>query len=278
MILLLTALVIFLFAAIFFVNQLRQNKKRKIQQQGIVFIGQIKSLITLVQQHRGLMSAALNGDTKVSTKLSLLKQKISLLIKELEMTPVQANERWSAFADHWQRLLKLDNKPSAENSFEQHTMMIRNLAYLLEDTAEKAFLTADFVPAMPNIGYVWRELVLATENIGQSRALGTGVAVQSFCSSVDKVRLNFLTQTMTKVADHALQHLSYLPEERSIHQQLIASATNKMNQLIETISNDLVNASNITVDNGVYFELATDTMKEMNDIFDHQVKQLHSVI
>lgn len=271
-----TCSVIFFMAFTFFLKQSKVNKSKKLQQLGLVYIGQIKKVITLVQQHRGLTAAWLNGDNKVQTKLVVLKQQISQEMKTLEDSIVSKNERWSGFVDHWQRLLQLNNKPSVANSFEQHTMMIRNLAYLLEDTAEKSHLTADYLPELKNIGYVWRELVLATESIGQSRALGTGIAAQQFCSSVDKIRLNFLMQTMIKITEHTLQRLSYLPDEKYKHTELVRKATEKMNQLIQVISHELVNARKINIDNNSYFDLATETMKQMNDIFEHQVKQLNT--
>lgn len=273
---LITCLVIFILAAIFFIKQKKRSNKKRTQQQGLVYIGEIKQLITFVQQHRGLMSAWLNGDTSVHTKLAQLKQKIAQTHKGLAVSPVSKNDRLAGFNDHWQRLLQLNNKPSVANSFDQHTKMIRNLAYLLEDTAESNYLTADHLEVLPNIGFVWRELVLATENIGQSRALGTGVAAQHFCSSVDKIRLNFLTQTMADTVKNTLQQLSSLPHEQSTHKLLISSATNQMNQLINTISEELVNANKVLVDSSDYFDLATNTMQQMNAIFDHQIKQLHS--
>lgn len=273
-----TGSVIFMLAAVFFVKQSKVNKSKKMQQLGLVYIAQIKQVITLVQQHRGLTAAWLNGDTKVQTKLVVLKQQISQVMKSLEDSTVGKNERWIGFADHWKRLLQLNNKPSVTNSFEQHTKMIRNLAYLLEDTAEKSHLTAGYLPELQNIGYVWRELVLATESIGQSRALGAGVAAQQFCSSVDKIRLNFLMQTMIKITEHTLQRLSYLPDEKHEHTKLVRQATEKMNQLIQVIGDELVNAKKITINNNYYFDLATETMKQMNDIFEHQVKQLHSAL
>lgn len=271
-----TCLVVFIIAGIFFIKQKKRSNKKRIQQQGIIYIGEIKNLITFVQQHRGLMSAWLSGDTSVQTKLVQLKQKISQIHKGLATSPVSKNERLTGFNDHWQRLLQLNNKPSVANSFEQHTMMIRNLAYLLEDTAEISYLTADHLDVLPNIGFVWRELVLATESIGQSRALGTGVAAQQFCSSVDKIRLNFLTQTMADTTKNTLQQLSSLPHEQSTHKVLVATATNQMHQLINTISDELVNAKKVLVDSSDYFDLATNTMQQMNAIFDHQMKQLQT--
>ena len=273
-----TSCVVFVIAGVFFIKQIKHKKKKQIQQQGIVYIGQIKQLITYVQQHRGLMSAWLSGDKSVHSKLAQLKQHILQINKTLLDSPVSKNDRLNGFNDHWQRLLHLHNKPSIANSFEQHTLMIRNLAYLLEDTAETSYLTVDHIDALPNIGFVWRELILATESIGQSRALGTGVAAQKFCSSVDKIRLNFLTETMADTTKNTLQHLSSLPHEESNHKILIINATNQMNKLMTTIANELVNAPKVSIDSLEYFKLATDTIEPMNAIFEHQIKQLDSCL
>ena len=86
------------------------------------------------------------------------------------------------------------------------------------------------------------------------------------------------TQTVTKITLNTLQHLSYLPQEINTHKELVKRATEKMNQLIETMKFELVNASTITIDNNQYFELATNTMSTMNDIFDHQVMQLKTTL
>jgi type II secretory pathway pseudopilin PulG len=250
------------------------NKKR--QKEGLVYIQAIKEIITMVQQHRGLSSALLNGDNSAQRKLFALRQKVADQKKQLSVPLFINNERWCAFTDHWQRLTQQNKNTSVANSFEQHTMMIRNLAYLLEDTAELSHLTADFVPQLTQIGYVWRELVLATESIGQSRALGTGVAAKKLCSNVDKIRLNFLIKTMKNTTENTLQHLSYLPQEQQTHQSLVAKATTNIAQLIQVIEEELIQAEKVTVDNQNYFSLATKTIEKMNDIFEHQVKQLHT--
>jgi len=265
-------------ATIFVIKKEKLNRNKKAQQLGVEYIHQIKKIITSVQQHRGLTAGWLNGDTKVKTKLAVLKQSISQDIKKLAYTPVYQNERWAAFSDHWDRLLNLNSKSSITNSFDQHTMMIRNLAYLLEDTAENAYLTVDFLPKLTNIGYVWRELILATESIGQSRAIGVGIAVKHNCSSVDKIRLNFLIQTMAKTTAHTLQNLPCLSEQKTTHEELITEATDKMHKLMKVIEVQLINAEKININNSLYFDIATDAMTKMNDIFDHQLKQLQIVL
>jgi hypothetical protein len=167
---------------------------------------------------------------------------------------------------------------SVANNFEQHTALIQNLTYLLEDAAESAHLTSDHLSGFDNVGYVWRELLQTTENVGQCRAIGTGVAVQKNCSSVDKIRLSYLLQNLTQISDSTLHNLPCLPEEKSEHERLVQRAKSNMSQLFSVIKTELLEGQKITVDSGGYFQLATDTMAGINDIFDHQLKQLKRVV
>lgn len=261
-----------------FIKKNTKKKTKETQLTGISFITQLKSLITLVQQHRGQTSAWLNGDVKVERKLMEIKSSIQFIIKQLHITSINTNDRWIGFYDHWQRLLLLKNKTSVDNSFDQHCLLIKNLAYLIEDIADNHFLTADYCSELPNIGYTWRELVMSTENIGQSRAIGTSVSVQKKCSSVDNIRLNFLSENINKVTINTLNNLSYLPNEAEQHKKLVNIATNKVKELTETISQELINTTEITLDNKEYFTLATATIASFDNIFDHQVAQLSKVI
>lgn len=126
---------IILFATITLIIR-HSNKKRSKQTQlkGIRYITQLKPLISLVQQHRGLTSAWLNGDDKVKAQLHLKQKEIKKIITEINTTELQSNERWLSFNDHWDRLLTFKIKPTVSNSFEQHCSIIKNLSYLLEDS------------------------------------------------------------------------------------------------------------------------------------------------
>ena len=77
-------------AALLYLQQIKAKDNKKAQQQGLDYISQIKKIITIVQQHRGLTAAWLNGDTKVTTQLVILKQLISKEMKLLKFTPIYA--------------------------------------------------------------------------------------------------------------------------------------------------------------------------------------------
>jgi len=244
-----------------------------------VNISHIKSLITLIQTHRGLSSAWLNGDKTKQGQLTIIENQSKTEIQHLEQQePIVKNNRWMAFSDHWKRLNKHDSSRDPENNFTQHTQLIANLLYLLEDEAERSHLNAVSLPNLPSIGFVWRELVVTTETIGQSRAIGTGVATRKKCSSVHKIRLSFLQQNILKTMNETLSKLSSLERFTSKHVDLLKTAKSKMQFLSTTIECELVSANEVTINQDEYFTLATETIKALDNIFEHQMEQIGEMI
>lgn len=245
------------------------------QAAGLANIVKIKRLISLVQQHRGMSSAWLNGDLSKRSNLQNIEQQITKLCTEINKTNIgKLNPRWIGFLDHWSRLNRKVEDRDIGNNFKQHTQMIENLLYLLEDEAERAQLNSTSLPELPNIGYVWRELVLTAESVGQSRAIGTGVATAKQCTSVDKIRLSFLEKHIKLTSHEILTKLSNLEQYSTQHGKLLKAAQSKMQQLIETIESELIQASPITMDQNSYFDLASDTIQSLDNIFDSQIDQV----
>jgi len=258
-------------------NKLKREKN--LQQEGVVNITHIKALISFVQIHRGLSSAWLNGDKSKRSLLSDLEKKINTEIIALQQQIVfNITDRWIGFTDHWMRLKRHQDSHDAENSFKQHTQMISGLLYLLEDEAERSHLNATYLQKFQHIGFVWRELIGTTEIIGQSRAIGTGVATKKQCSSVHKIRLSFLQQHMQKTLDSTLPNIFALDSYQSEHESLLEIAKSRMLSLNLTIEKELINAQQITINQDEYFALATDSISALNAIFDHQIEQIKSTL
>jgi len=255
------------------------KKQKKLQTQGLINISHIKCLISLIQSHRGLSSALLNGDDSKQTPLQALKHQVNAEVTFLQtQAAIKETNRWNGFMDHWGRLNNQGTHREAENSFKQHTQLISNLLYLLEDEAERSHLNASCLNELQTIGFVWRELVVTTETIGQSRAIGTGVATRKTCSSVQKIRLSFLQQHIQLTMNETLSKLSSLDAFSKKHSELLKIAKAKMEYFSNTIENELIKASTITINQDEYFALATDSIKALDDIFEHQMQQIQETI
>lgn len=278
-ILLVTLLIISLliFAVISHSFNIKQHKK--LQHEGLHNVSHLKKLIRLSQVHRGLSSAWLNGDNSKKVELTRISQELSNIIRTLEtVETLNKTSRWESYIDHWTRLSKKSHNISPNDSFDQHTQLIANLLYLLEDEAERTELNASHLSELPNIGYVWRELVVTTENIGQSRAIGTGVATTKTCSSVDKIRLSFLHKHIQKTTNETLSKLSAISSASTAHDNLTKVARSKIDHFSETMLHELIEKNDITINQDEYFKLASQSMKSLEDIFDLQLTQVEELI
>ena len=267
-------LLIFTLALFYVKFNISKKNNRQTQELGLLNIKSIKHVIYLIQQHRGMTAAYLNGDKAVLNKINTIRQQIQSCINNSDSTLNKDNERWQNFLEHWQRLGVGKINTSSENSFAQHTKLIRNLLYLVEDEAEKGLLSSQFLPQFPQAGYVWREVLGATELIGQARAIGVGVATQASCSSIDNIRLSFLQQQISDVIGAVLKELYCLPKYVEQHKQLIKTAQSQTENLVKTIEQELLGCQTIALDQQTYFEQASLVIKSINDVFEHQLIQI----
>jgi hypothetical protein len=266
--------VLLIFILIVFYLKLSLSKKNrlKMQHQGLLTVRTLKQLIYFIQQHRGMTAAYLNGKKEILPKMKTIRLGIQENIRESELNFAKDNERWNSFLDHWQRLST--GSASADNSFDQHTLLINNILYLLEDEAEKGLLFSQFLPQFPQAGYVWREVIGATEMIGQARAIGVSVATQKKCSSTDNIRLSFLQQQISEVIKTVLHQLYCLPQYLAEHNKLIKITQEQTEMFLSTVDQAFLSADNITLDQQVYFEQASLVIQSIDDVFEHQLTQI----
>jgi len=262
--------------AIAVVVGIKMQKRGLINKQlaGINLIININNLVKLLQKHRGLSAALCSGDDNVRRELVQLLININALISTLNKVNIITDcQRWLSFNDHWSRLSQHQKGISADDSFKQHTKIIANILYLLEDVAEQHALTKEHLADFVNIGFLWRELLAIIESVGQSRAIGTRTVTIQYCSSVDKIKLNFLQQHICAVSEEVLKTLLNNSQQRKFV-ELVEQSLTSTHCLTTSITDDILNVDKIVIERGVYFELATDTMENLNKVFSYQVEQL----
>jgi hypothetical protein len=275
---LILSLVLCLIIAVLIGIKNKKNSVIKKQLTGIDLIIKINDLIQLLQKHRGLSAALCSGDEQVIYDLKQLDIRLNLLLSTLNKVPtLLASDRWLSFNDHWSRLSQNQQSISAEDSFKQHTNLITNILYLLEDVAELYALTKEHIDDFLNIGFLWRELLLIIESVGQSRAVGTRVVTIENCSSVDKIKLTFLQQHICTVSEEVLNTLLSSNQQKAFS-ELIEQSLACTQSLSTTITNDIINVEKIVIDRKFYFELATDTMEKLNKVFDYKIEQLKKTL
>jgi hypothetical protein len=243
---------------IFLMASIRRNKRlaERLFGEGVSFIKVLRSLLTMIQQHRGLTTGYINGNRASKADIDLLDNNIKRLMVEIPAISnwMVENNKWSSLVDHWRRLSQAYLQGDSENNFKQHNILIANLLYLIEDVADFHHLTKLGGGSMDTD---WRYLLSVAEYIGQARALGTGVAAKGECSSVLRIQLNHLHNKIKSSIDSSWSEKS----------------RKEIMQLLDCIETQLI-VSSPNIEPGDYFKLATRCIDHVLIQFDKQIDQL----
>jgi hypothetical protein len=224
--------------------------------QGIEYMRLLRSLLTFVQQHRGLTTGFINGSRNVKLDIENAAIGINKIIFELDEAGdwMRSNIKWLSLVDHWARLSGIYLHGDADKNFKQHNILIANLLYLIDDVADVHHLSKITGDAMDTD---WRYLLSIAEYIGQARALGTGVAAKGECSSVLRVQLSHLRNKIASSVDASWPDRSRM----------------EIQQLLRCIETELI-VDHPSIQASDYFKLATRCIEHVLDQFDRQIDRL----
>jgi hypothetical protein len=183
---------------LFILTQKQRLQQHQLHVAGLLKLGICRKLLAQFQQHRGLSNGILNGDITLTSRLGATSELIQQSITDIiTLYPdIAENERWLSMDDHWRRLSVYYHNLSVRHNLEQHNKLVLNLLYLIDDIAVKNKLHQLHNTESKSIQYLWQELLFTAENMAQIRALGTGIAAANLCTPVERIRLNYLCQSL----------------------------------------------------------------------------------
>jgi len=245
-----------LFIAIFGVMK-RKRTEEKLFTMGIAYLKKLRTLLTYIQQHRGLTNSYLSGNVVVETEI----ERIEALIKR-EMTDLHAeegwlrdNSKWDSIVDHWLRISTYYKGVDAEANLKQHNNLIANLLYLIDDLAYAHHLGK--LGLIESTDSNWRNLLFIAEYIGQARALGMGVVSKGVCTSVLRIQLNHL---LVKIESNICPSWAELIQRDFRH-------------FLKVIEDDVI-TDTPSIAPAEYFKLATGCIEHVLSEFDRQVEKI----
>lgn len=245
-----------LITAVFNITQTRRREE-KLFRIGIMYLKSLRTLLTHIQQHRGLTNSYLSGNSKAEADIERLEVLLKKEISDVESVDgwITENSKWESILDHWSRLNASYKNSEQESNLKQHNYLIANLLYLIDDLA--------YAHHLGKLGLVeatdtdWRNLLFIAEYIGQARALGMGAASRGYCSSVLRIQLNHLR---VKIA-------------ASINSSWSEAAQRDFRQLLKVIEDQII-IENPSISPADYFKLATDCIEHVLREFDRQIETI----
>ena len=237
-------------------TECRLNAARKESLQQII---NLKNLIKLTQNHRGISYRVLNSDPSRRNELTTIEKQIESLLSELnELNNLEVTiEYWTSFCDHWSRLKTHNLTISADNNLEQHNRLINVLLVIVEDLSEYGHWQDINPQGQPLQIQQLINLLTVAEWVGQARALGSGILASGNSTSVERIRMHFLKSKL-------LEHESVCGEFTHF----------PLTPLIEMIDQHLLAEEPTSLSSNEYFEIASRTIAILMERFDHIAAEL----
>jgi len=153
------------------------------EKDGLEYIAQVRQLLAVVPQHRGLTNAYLNGNTSVKNRILDVEQKVDQVVAVLSQVDkkfgkiLDTRHMVDSLKQHWGDIKAQDDKTSKQQSFQDHTRLINDIIGLIHHVADSSNLILD--PELDSyylMDLVVNRLPALTESMGQARGLAAGIA------------------------------------------------------------------------------------------------------
>lgn len=264
-------------ATAIYLMRLKQRQKRELC--GVILtlnqLDEMKSLLLLIQRHRGLTSGCLQGDDKLKPNIDSTRSECDAHWQALHAARPELREDglFEGIYSHWQRLRERWPEHEVGNNIDQHNRLILNLLYLIENLAEDSPQLALYA-RKHGFDMVWKEVLEAIEAIGQTRAIGTGIVASGKSSAVDRIRLKFLMEKVSNHLQQLLQNFSKAPGDHSQEVERIQFAQART-EILMAFTNQYLLADQITdVSAERFFEVASEAINPLDQLFSTVLQRL----
>jgi methyl-accepting chemotaxis protein len=252
---------------------------------GISYFAGIRPLIQHIPQHRGMSGAFTNGDDSFRQKMldkeggiDTMFSKLVEVDGELGKTLATGNKVNQLRAE-WDKLKGAVFGMTPKQSFTAHTDLIAHIIELGHHVADTSGLILD--PALDS--YYMMDLIviqmpILTEGMGQSRALGAGVAAKGEITPDAWAQLA-IRMDRIRMAEKAMNgHMAVIfdenPSLKSALGQKGRDATAAVADFADLITKQLLDAEKITISTSDIFVSSTKAINGVFDVYDAIVPEM----
>ncbi len=256
---------------------------------GIEYIQPLRQLMQHLPQHRGMTNAHLKGAGGFRSKILNKRRQIAEDIRVIDEvdarlgTLLNSSTRWKGIKRSWQALQDKAFNLHAQESFERHSALISEVLALLVHVAEQSGLIHD--PELDSyylMNAVVNRLPLVTENMGQARGLGAGIAASQHITTPDLIQMTLLLGKIGSNLEAAMTGLQtafeHNPRIRSVLEEALNKALTAGMGFVTTSRQALMETQNITIDPASYFNQGTSAIKSTYALYDAIIAELDTLL
>lgn len=263
-----------LYVALYLADRRKKHRKMLRRIHGIAALQTGVTLMSTLQQHRGMSSGLLNGNdsfrtgliTKQAEARSLLSRMKVLIDGSPELTPDRRT--LENVTSGMEAIIGDLKQMTPEQSFTRHTELVRNTIHLIGDMGEHlGLMDNEGTPLALLSNLLLLRLPLLMESIGQARALGSGYAAKGQVGAVGRIRLSFLESHIRECRENM-----HLPGNNG------NTATEKVEALLDLLEQEFIQADEVNISPEQFFKAATDAIESCLKLWQEVAQHTESAI
>ncbi|WP_164779686.1 methyl-accepting chemotaxis protein [Paenibacillus kobensis] len=249
----------------------------KNEQHGVAFLKPVEQLLIVVQKHRGLANAYLNGDTSVKADLEQLEKDWQHYIEEINKKNTLYGEsfgtksEWSGIATRLAMLQEEYTNLSAPVSFTKHTTLISDLLNFNVTVSDSSGLTLD--PEKHTyylMDMLVQRLPLLTEMVGKTRGEATGTLLRGKLETTEKQQymLDYdrIQNAITGLQKDWTSAAGYNDEVTEL-KKVYTDAAAAVQQYGSLLSTEILSGK-LSIDSNEYFDRGTEAISSITALYD----------
>jgi hypothetical protein len=256
-------------------NQVIQRTQRRKQQRwGVLWLRQLRELLELFPQHRGMANALLKGDESFRPALEKLQRQVDSRLQSMHqlLDEPGAGCKPSALQpieQQWQTLRDQLFTLPAKKSFAMHTRLIESvIERMQDDSIELEALACNNESLRMLLIMLTRELPQVVESMGQARGIGTGVAAQRVSNVANRVNLKFLHEKTSSIIDHKLVPAHAVISHYQGMEEVIDRAVSSAREFLDLLDRELIACAKPTVAPDQFYQQGTKAIEAGFQLFD----------
>lgn len=254
----------------------KRKQQRKMQRRlhGISALQTAVSLMTALQQHRGMSVSLLNGNDSFRTGLinkqaearAILARMTALIDETPELAPDRVT--LAGLIEEWEAIARDYRQFTGEQSFARHTELVRRTIHLIGDMGEHLGLMDNEGTLLAQLSnLLLLRLPLLMESIGQARALGSGYAAKGQVGAVGRIRLSFLESHIRECRENM-----HLPGNNG------GAAAEKVEALLHLLEKEFIQTDEVNISPEQFFRAASEAIEACLKLWQDVAQHTESAI
>lgn len=264
----------------------RSNEELK----GLEYVAALRPVLERIPQHRDIAIAILNGDDALREGLETIRKRIEADMATVDVVDerlgkqLQVSGAWQSVKASWRQLQPQATSVPAKDSFVRHTALVSQLIDLMRTAGEQSKLATDQnLDAFYLADTLLHQTSWMTENLGQLRGFGTGLAARGRTSPEEAGQMLYYMRLVENINGAVQRNMATIfkanPALQSSLSEVAKNAVNSADKFNRTAARELIaKADAVDIGPRTYADLGSAAIEDYFILYDASIASMKSVL